>query len=205
MFTTIGGQNVSRETYDRLQHFADLVRKWTPRINLISPTTISDLWMRHVVDSVQIYPFAPPDFIRWVDIGSGGGFPGIVVAIIAKAENPNATCVLIESDQRKGTFLRTAIRDLDLNATVIASRIEEAAPQTADIVSARALTSLSAMMPLLHRHLAPAGQALLHKGKRHAEEIAEARRTWSFDLEERPSFTDPDARLLSLKGIHPVG
>ncbi len=205
MGMTIAGQDVSRETYEQLQQLSDLVQKWTKKINLISPTTISDIWERHITDSAQIYPLAPENFRKWVDIGSGGGFPGLVVAILAKAKNPQATFVLLESDQRKCTFLRTVIRELDLNASVIATRIEDAPPQLADIVSARALTSLSALMPYLETHLSPTGQALLHKGKRHAEEIAEARQSWFFDLEDHQSLTDPDGRLLVIKGIRRVG
>ena len=197
----VGGVNVSRETYDDLQRFSDLVRKWTVKINLISPSTVPDLWERHVIDSVQIYASAPETFEKWVDIGSGGGFPGIVVAILGKEKHPNAVFVLIESDLRKATFLRTAIRELGLSAVVLAERIEQAAPQGADVVSARALSTLSTLLPVVERHLNPNGYAILHKGKKARDEVAEARNSWRFALEESPSLTDLDAQILVVKRI----
>lgn len=202
MMTAVGGQDVSRETYAELQAFAALVQKWTPRINLISKASVPHIWDRHIVDSVQLYRLAPPVFRNWVDIGSGGGFPGIVMAILGRANQPDATFTLIEADQRKATFLRTAARDISLPVTVIADRIENTSPQMADVVSARALTALSALLPLVVRHMQPTGRALLHKGQRYQAEVAEARQSWAFDLEDHPSMTDPDARLLSIQRIH---
>lgn len=197
----VGGVNVSRETYDDLQRFSDLVRKWTVKINLISPSTVPELWERHVVDSAQIYASSPETFDKWVDIGSGGGFPGIVMAIIGKEKHPNAVFVLIESDLRKATFLRTVIRELGLSAVVLAERIEQAAPQGADVVSARALSTLSTLLPFVERHLNPNGYAILHKGKKARDEVAEARNYWRFALEESPSLTDLDAQILVVKRI----
>ena len=205
MSNEVGGQNVSRETYDGLVHFANLVRKWTVKINLISSASIDQLWDRHIVDSAQVFGLASLKFESWADIGSGGGFPGIVIAILAEEFHPSATITLIESDQRKATFLRTAVRELGLNATIHAQRIENVDPVNADIVSARALTSLSGMMPFLERHMAASGMALLHKGRQHQKEIAEARQSWSFALEEHHSLTDGEARLLAIKGITRVG
>lgn len=201
MTTLIGGLKVSRETYADLKAFADLVVKWTPKINLIGRGTVQSLWDRHIADSVQIYHYAPENYRKWLDIGSGGGFPGLVVAIIAKTKNPTAAFVLIESDQRKAAFLRTVARELGLSVTVIAERIEEVPNQTADVVSARALASLSGLMPLINRHLNEDGLALLHKGKQAQNEIAEARQSWTFLLEDYPSFTDPEARLLAIQRI----
>ena len=197
----VGGVNVSRETFENLQRFSDLVRKWTVKINLVSSSSIPELWERHVVDSVQIYASAPKSFEKWVDIGSGGGFPGIVMAIIGKEKHPDANFVLIESDLRKATFLRTAIRELKLSAVVLAERIELAEPQGADVVSARALSTLSTLLPFVERHLKPDGVAILHKGKRASEEVADAKAGWRFALEELPSLTDLDAQILVVKGI----
>lgn len=205
MAYTLAKEDVSRETYDNLVQFGALVRKWTPKINLIAASTVSDLWDRHVVDSAQLYRYTPAIFDHWVDIGTGGGFPGVIMAIYAKTRQPNAAFSFIESDQRKAAFLRTASRELGLNVNVIAKRIEEVDPQEADIVSARALSTLSALLPLTARHLRSDGTALFHKGKRAAEEIAEARQSWLFDLEQHPSLTDPDARLLVIQRISRAG
>lgn len=205
MELNVAGQNVSRETYDDLVQFSDLVKKWTPKINLIAPSTIPEIWDRHIVDSAQLLQLAPKNFDCWVDIGSGGGFPGIIVAIYAKIEQPNATVTLIESDQRKATFLRTASRELGLNTKVIAERIEQVSAIGADIVSARALATLSSLLPLAMMHLKTDGVCLFHKGKGALAEVTEARKTWQFDLEERASFTDPDARLLAIQRISRAG
>lgn len=198
------GVNVSRETNERLENFADLTTKWTQKINLIAKSTVPDLWDRHIVDSAQVFQYAQSP-IHWVDIGSGGGFPGIVMAIMAQEHAPEAKFTLIESDARKCTFLRTAIRELNLNAYVLTQRIEDASPQDADVVSARALGALKTLLPQVHQHIAKDGIALLMKGQTYADEIAAVSADWDFDLAEYPSITNPDARILSFKRITRAG
>jgi len=205
MTTNIANLDVSRETMADLESYAALVAKWTPRINLIARGTVTAIWERHIVDSVQLYRFAPDQFSKWVDIGSGGGFPGIVMAILGKTRQPEARFVLIESDQRKAAFLRTVARELSLPVIVLAQRVEDADPQMADIVSARALTALSGLLPLSQRHLKPGGIALFHKGRQAKQEVSDARKNWSFDLEDHPSFTDPEARILAIQRISALG
>ncbi len=205
MKSTVAGLDVSRETIGDLQKFADLVCKWTPKINLIARSSVETIWDRHILDSVQIYRYAPTGYKKWVDIGSGGGFPGIVMAIIAKSSQPDASFVLIESDQRKSAFLRTAARELGLSVTVLAERIEVVEPLNADVVSARAVTALSGLLPLATRHLAKDGLALLHKGKQAGQEVSDAQQAWSFELEDYPSFTDPEARILAIQRIFALG
>ena len=197
----IAGINVSRETMDRLESFAALAKKWNPSINLVARSTLADLWDRHIVDSAQVYHFAPQDAVHWVDIGSGGGFPGIVVAAMAKELSPNTKFTLIESDQRKSTFLRTAARELDLKLTVLADRIEHAPPQSAEVLSARALSSLDALFPMILRHLGPNAVSILPKGKTFADEITQAKQHWDFDIVAHTSMTEPDARILVVKDI----
>ena len=197
----IAGINVSRETMDRLEFFAALAKKWNPSINLVARSTLADLWDRHIVDSAQVYRFAPQNAVHWVDIGSGGGFPGIVVAAMAKELSPNTKFTLIESDQRKSTFLRTAARELDLKLTVLADRIEHAPPQSADVLSARALSSLDALFPMILRHLGPNAVSILPKGKTFADEITQAKQHWDFDIVAHTSMTEPDARILVVKDI----
>ena len=184
----LAGTNVSRETITRLTAFAALTTKWTPHINLVARSTLDDLWTRHIVDSAQIFQYAPAGAARWVDVGSGGGFPGIVVAAIAADLRPEMQFTLIESDQRKATFLRT-------------DRVELVAPQNADIISARALSSLHDLFPLILRHLSPDAISILPKGKSYAEEISLARQNWRFELDAHPSMTEPDARILVVKDI----
>lgn len=195
------GFSVSRETMDKLRAFERLVKKWTKGINLISKATVDHLWERHIIDSAQIYTIARPNWRCWADLGAGGGFPGIVIAILAQEQNPKAHVVLVESDQRKATFLRTAVREFDLSSRVICDRIEAIEPINADIVSARALADLPNLLSLSSRHLTQDGCAIFPKGARAAEEIVAARQDWHFALEEIQSITDQQARILKIEGI----
>jgi len=132
---------VSRETRERLNTYAELLRKWQRSINLVGPKTLDDLWNRHFVDSAQLLPLIPPTARVLVDFGSGAGFPGLVLAILGMAE-----VHLIESDQRKATFLREVARATGTPVTVHAKRIEQVTPFPADIVSARALAPLGDLL-----------------------------------------------------------
>jgi 16S rRNA (guanine527-N7)-methyltransferase len=192
---------VSRETIDRLEQFSALVLKWTKSINLISSKTADDIWQRHILDSAQIYQYSAENTGKWLDIGSGGGFPGIVVAILSSDAGRKTSYTLIESDQRKATFLRTAIRELDLPMRVLSERIDQAKEQEADVISARALSQLSDLLPMVARHQHEQTTVLLHKGQSWQQEIAEARKNWSFALSDYPSMTDPNARILKLNRI----
>lgn len=195
--------NVSRETLEKLQGFAALVEKWTAKINLISRSSVPDLWQRHIIDSVQIFELAPSSG-HWVDIGSGGGFPGIVIAILTQNTATPHRVTLIESDQRKCAFLRAAIRELGLNAKVLSERIEKTEPQNADVLSARALADLDTLLQFSERHLALDGSALLPKGAQWQEEDAVARKRWSYDCEAIKSKTNPAAAILKIKEIKRV-
>lgn len=191
--------DVSRETLEQLDIYADLLKSWNRKINLVSPKTLDVLWTRHFLDSQQLLAHSGP-VAHWVDLGSGGGFPGAVVAILA-GEGQKTT--LIESDQRKSAFLRTLARET-CGFDVISKRIEEAEPQAADVVSARALASLSDLLPYIQRHLSLGGRALLPKGRKAQEEINQALEHWRFDCETYPSTTDPDAIVLALGEIERV-
>ena len=156
--------NVSRETLDRLFSFCDLVEKWNPAINLISKSGIAEIWNRHIIDSAQLFQQMPDRAREWCDLGSGGGFPGIVLAILAKQLQPNAQVILVESDRRKSVFLAQASRLLDIDVRVKTQRIEELEPQNADVLSARALAPLSDLCGYAYRHLKPDGVAIFPKG-----------------------------------------
>lgn len=193
-------EDVSRETQMRLRAFEALVLKWTPKINLISKRDQDDLWERHILDSVQVAECGI-SCRHWVDIGSGGGFPGIIVAVYAREHWPETRFTFIESDQRKCAFLRTAVRELNLNAQVLAKRIEEAEPQNADILSARALAELPVLLGFADRHLGSSGVALFQKGASWEKEVADARKTWSFDCEAIKSRTHDAAVILKIQGV----
>ena len=196
--------SVSRETHDTLAIYAQMIRKWNPAINLISKTDIGNLYERHLLDSLQILENPNVPSGKWVDLGSGGGLPGIVVAIDAKVKSVDRALVLIESDQRKATFLREVIRQLDLRAEVIVSRIESVQPMYASVVSARALAPIADLCAFADRHLADGGMAVFHKGENRALELAEARNMWHFELTERQSVTNEDAAVLYLMGLRHV-
>lgn len=199
MRETVAGLNVSRETIATLQAFEAEVRRWTLTVNLVSRSSLDQLWERHIDDSAQIFKARPDNAVRWLDLGSGGGFPGLVVAILASELQPGLKVTLVESDQRKATFLRQTAQKLGLSVEVLAKRIESLPPQMADVVSARALAPLTDLLDLALPHLKPDGIALFPKGARHAEEVSDARRSWNFDLDSVPSAADPDAALLIIR------
>lgn len=203
--TAIAGLDVSRETFDRLTAFHALLQKWNPAINLIAKSTMAEAWTRHIVDSAQLYHLAPAQVDHWADLGSGGGFPGLVIAILAQERDPARRMTLVEADQRKATFLRQAARELGLTrVTVLSDRIEAVPPLSADVLSARALSALPQLCAFGLRHLAAGGLALFPKGAQHRSEIAEAEQDWRFDLSIFPSDTDPSAVVLAMKAIQHV-
>ena len=193
--------NVSRETLVRLEEYAALLAKWNPVINLVSKSTLPDVWQRHMRDSAQLWPLCPKGARLWVDMGSGGGFPGIVIAILAAEFAPDMRVVLIESDQRKATFLRTVAQTLGLELRVESQRAEDVPPLGADVVSARALTALSGLLPLAQRHLAENGVAIFPKGQSAAQELTDALELWQFAVTKTPSETDHQAVVLQIRDI----
>ncbi len=193
-------RHVSRETLERLDTIAALLVKWQRTINLVAPASIPVLWQRHVADSLQLLDYAPPDVMRWVDLGSGGGFPGLVVA--AARAGGDFRMHLVESDQRKAAFLREAARQADLPVTVHAARIEIAAPQLAagtGVVSARALAPLPLLLDLAAPFLDSGALGLFLKGRDAERELTEARKGWTLDCALHPSLTDPDGRVVVVK------
>ena len=192
--------SVSRETTNRLQAYADLLRQWNTRINLVSPSTLDDLYRRHIEDSLQLADLVQEPSGLLADLGSGGGLPGLVLAIYFQ-ETPLEIC-LVESDQRKAVFLRTVVRQLELrNTRIIAQRIESVKPLNASYISARALAPLPRLMPYLDRHLATKGQALLMKGENWQNEVSEARQKWRFQVRTVPSRTHAGAAILAISGL----
>jgi len=196
-----GFADVSRETVDRLIAFDQLIRKWNPTINLISKASLNDLWSRHIEDSAQLYRYIPLWAVRCVDIGSGGGLPGIVLAAISADLTPERQFTLVESDQRKATFLRQAVRTLGLKAEVLSSRTEALDPLSADTLSARALAPLSKLLVSAQRHLISGGTCLFPKGETYAKELADARKQFVFECDVIQSLTDPKGAILKIYGI----
>lgn len=198
------GLSVSRETLRRLEIYVELIAKWNPAINLVSKNSMSDMWFRHIFDSAQIFPEMPDCAINCLDIGSGGGFPSIVLAIISAEKRPERKFDLIESDQRKATFLREAARTLNLSIQVFDNRAEHVKPFGADFLSARALAPLPKLLELASRHLHPEGVCMFPKGETFLQEIREAEQFFTFNCSIIPSKTDANCAILKIDGIKNV-
>lgn len=197
------GLEVSRETLDRLARYAALLRKWNRAINLVGPATLEALWRRHMLDSAQLAARLPPAPAgrprRLVDLGSGAGFPGLVLAILGCGE-----IHLVESDRRKAQFLREVSRETAAGATIHASRIEELSPLCADCLTARALAPLPRLIDYARPHLRPDGVLLFLKGAEADAELTAARARWSMQCEAWPSLSDPRGRILRLSALRPA-
>lgn len=191
---------VSRETIERLDAYVALIEKWNPKINLVSRDALNSLRSRHIHDCTQLASLAATQTGTWLDLGSGGGLPGIVIAI--NRQSAGSPTIMMESDQRKAVFLRTVIRELNLSQTTVqTARIEEAQPLAAHHISARALAPLPKLLGFVHRHLHPDGTAWLMKGRSWKTEVEEAQHSWSFNLDVIPSITDPEAGILKIHGL----
>ena len=201
MLSAVLKQDVSRETSERLEIYKNLLEKWNKKINLVSDTTIADAWVRHIIDSAQLWPLARTSATTWVDIGSGAGFPGAVIAILARELSPDLNVTMIESDQRKATFIRTVLRETQTMATVIVGRIERVSPQRADIISARALAPLDQLFDFTVMHRSENGQALFLKGENWRQEQHDTQHRWTCDLTAHKSVTDPNAAILEIGAL----
>ena len=192
---------VSRETVERLDGFVALLRQWQAKINLVSPTTVPELWTRHLEDGLQLGELARGPS-RWVDLGSGAGFPGLVLAILL-AGREGAHVDLVESNDKKAAFLRAAARELALPVSVHAERIEDcgAILGRAEAVSARALASLPDLFALVAPHLAPGAVCWFPKGRSHEGEIAEASAHWRFDMVKHASHIEDGSVVLEIRNL----
>lgn len=192
-------EDVSRETHDMLRAYSDLLVTWTRKINLIAPSTVSQVWERHILDSLDAIKKPSEVSGRWVDLGSGGGLPGMVAAIVYRDRLDS--CVLVESDQRKCVFLRSVVRELELPVQIMGNRIEDSNLGNPDIVSARALASLSKLLDYTSDYHAGKSRYLFMKGRAWRDEVAEARSRYRFALEVFPSVTDTGSTTLLLSNV----
>ncbi|WP_310621945.1 16S rRNA (guanine(527)-N(7))-methyltransferase RsmG [Flexibacterium corallicola] len=189
--------DVSRETIDSFSIYVDLVRKWQPAQNLIAPSTMGDIWLRHVADSIQIQK-SLPSASQWIDFGSGAGFPGLITAILLK-DKEGSLVNLVESNQRKASFLRTVARETGSRVKVHAGRIEAVTKDwetPIEGVSARALASLDMLCGFSSQFIERGATAVFHKGQDFRREIDEASQNWELDLVEKDSLVDPQSKVL---------
>jgi 16S rRNA (guanine527-N7)-methyltransferase len=188
--------DVSRETSDALELYLDLLARWNPTVNLVSPGDVPHLWDRHIADSLQLAPLTEPLPERAIDLGSGAGFPGLILAIAT-----GISFDLIEADQRKAAFLREAIRITRAPAQVHATRIEAAPLAPAPLVTARALAPLPKLLALAAPLLAPNGTCLFLKGANVRTELTDVAAGWHMRAENIPSRTSPGACILRITDL----
>jgi 16S rRNA (guanine527-N7)-methyltransferase len=199
----LNGQSVSRETQERLEHFVEMFKKWNATTNLVAPSTLPELWSRHVEDSAQIYKLSP-DPKTWVDLGSGGGFPGVITAILLSEHN-DGWVHLVESNKKKAAFLRLALKETGARGTVHPIRIETAVEEIGhcDAISARALADLD----LLLEYIEPWAikndklKCFLNKGRDYEQELAKANGRWQFDLIQHRSVIESTSVVLEVSSI----
>ncbi len=197
--------DVSRETVERLTLYERLLRQWQKAVNLVAPGTLGEVWHRHFADSAQLLAQMPPATQSWIDLGSGGGFPGLVMAILLAERQNGPRVTLVESDTRKCAFLREVARAAGIAVDILSTRAESATIQVnlplPRVVSARALAPLDRLL-VLAAPLAPPGTTLLFgKGKGVEKELRAAELAWKFDVALVPSVTDKHGRIVVIMNL----
>ena len=187
---------VSRETFGRLETMVETLLRWQKAINLVGRATLDDVWGRHILDSAQLIPLIPATAKSLADLGSGGGFPGLVLAAL----QPELDVTLIEADARKAAYLGEAARRMGLakQPKIVISRIEAAPPSKADIVTARAVAPLGQLLAWADGHRLDPAICLFHKGKGWQGELTEAMKDWEIECTPQASVTDSDAVILRI-------
>jgi len=190
---------VSKVQFEALIAYVETLERWRKKINLIGPATTEDVWRRHVLDSAQVRSLLLDLRQPVLDLGSGAGFPGLVLAILGATD-----VTMVDSDQRKAVFLREAARAAGVNPRVVPKRFDDALAsenRSYGVVTARAVARLPALIPTLIRALEPEGYALLHKGIQAEEELTEARKSWTIQSVSHPSITGAGGVILKIWGI----
>ena len=193
---------VSRETLDRLKIFADVLNDWNSRHNLVSRRSLSELWRRHMWDSAQLEPFIPSGVSSLVDLGSGAGFPGLVLAAIL---GDRTSVALYEATRKKGDFLRFAAERMGLKVEVRSIRIEDEMARIADVVTARALAPLPDLLGYAQQFCGRDTVCLFLKGQSVAAELTEAHKSWRMKVSQHQSATDRSGAILEIRELGHVG
>jgi len=190
---------VDPDRLSRLEAYVAALDRWRQRINLVGPTDVDGLWRRHVLDSAQLWPLLDDPSRPLIDLGTGAGLPGLVLAILGAAD-----ATLVDSDQRKAVFLREAARAAGASPRIVAKRFDAALAaegQRFGVVTSRAAAPLPRLAPVLAAALAPGGYALLHKGAQAEKELTEARKSWRMQIAEVPSITGSGGVILKIWGL----
>jgi 16S rRNA (guanine527-N7)-methyltransferase len=192
---------VSRETFSVLQSFLGEFQRWNRVTNLVAPSTVDETWHRHVLDSAQLKGLAPMAR-HWLDLGSGGGFPGLVMAILIR-ETKGSRVDLVESNRKKASFLQMMAGQFALPVVVHPRRIEDVAARIGqpEVVSSRALAPLTKLLELSEPFLSAGATALFHKGREYRREVEESAHSWSYDLIEHASVVESQSVILEIRGL----
>lgn len=202
IFEELSKYNVSRETYKKLQDFVVLLSEWNTKMNLVSKNSLSDVWVRHVLDSAQLIDYIPNNVKHIVDIGSGSGFPGIVLAILLQEQNPQAHITLVESITKKALYLKNVAENLGLNSVeVVNNRVENAVFKNVDMITARAVASTDILCGYADKIGNKNTEMLLLKGRSFADEEAEAGKRWIYTREIYKNKYSDDGVIVRIKNI----
>ena len=193
--------NVSRETLNGFYEYETLLSKWNEKINLVSKNTLVDIWERHFLDSGQIIKHVEVSGKRWVDVGSGAGFPGLVVALLLRDRKIDCDLVLVEKNPKKGFFLKEVIRKLNLSVEVVNDNIETLEPLNADILTARAFSELNNLIEIAFRHRKKEGICLFLKGENYRIELDKTLNYWFFDYDIVDSLSSSSGKIIRVKKI----
>ena len=193
--------NVSRETLNGFYEYETLLSKWNEKINLVSKNTLVDIWERHFLDSGQIIKHVEVSGKRWVDVGSGAGFPGLVVALLLRDRKIDCDLVLVEKNPKKGFFLNEVIRKLNLSVEVVNDNIDNLEPLNADVLTARAFSELNNLIEIAFRHRKKEGICLFLKGENYRIELDKTLNYWFFDYDIVDSLSSPSGKIIRVKKI----
>jgi 16S rRNA (guanine527-N7)-methyltransferase len=196
-------ENVSRETLARLKAFVDLLTDWNARHNLVSASSLADVWRRHILDSAQLAPLIPDEAQSLVDLGSGAGFPGLVLAILL-AERPAFRTVLYEATRKKCEFLQAAADRAGVQVEIRNGRIEDARREPFNVVTARALAPLDKLFGYAHVFQGRQTLNLFLKGQSVGAELTLAHKSWRMKVDQRPSRSDPSGVILEIRELRHV-
>ncbi|HEX9159556.1 MAG TPA: 16S rRNA (guanine(527)-N(7))-methyltransferase RsmG [Rhizomicrobium sp.] len=196
--------NVSRETLARLKVFVGLLEDWNQRHNLVSRGSVAHVWQRHVFDSAQLVDFVPESAGSLVDLGSGAGFPGLILAALL-VDRTGFRTVLFEATRKKCEFLATAAERIGVTAEIRNRRIEDAPPESFDVVSARACAPLPRLLQYAQRFQGPNTRDLFLKGQNIGDELTESHKYWKMKAHQHPSRSDPSGAVLVIEGLRRAG
>ena len=197
-----GATGVSRETLARLERYADMLQGWNSRHNLVSTGSMADLWRRHFWDSAQLAGLLPKNSESLVDLGSGAGFPGLVLAEFQR-HRPGFRTVLYEATAKKCRFLDAVADELKLSVDIRQARIEDIPPERYDIITARACAPLPNLLAYAQRFWGKGTTALFLKGQNIDAELTQAHKSWRMELERHPSRSDATGVVLQIRELHP--